>query len=175
MNTKKYIILLFVLLFTLFTSPIHAQQKIEAFIDYDYDGWVDVFFDSSDTKPYLKIRNDSSNREDIFLVEIIGKRGERFEVNLKNNYGTVLISHSFIPKLHIRVLVRGDSSEDDSTTLYAEPSASCNDIRVIQCVGQKRFAVVDFRDNWLLVSFDEDGEGVLSGWIPLINSNANPY
>ena len=141
-----------------------------AFIDYDYDGWIDVYHSLEDVSPFLRIRNEMSISEDIILIELLRREDDKFLVNITNGHDNVFIQNVYIDKTHIRVL-----AQYGVVHLYSLPDYSSAVTTTITEASSYRFYVTDCKGEWLKVSFPNDTGVCIEGWMPPEYQLANPY
>lgn len=161
------------LLFLLFYPS--SYQRLDdfpnnAFIDFDFDGWINVYHSLEDGNPFLSIRNEMSIHEDIILIELIKSEDNKFFVNITNGHDNVFIQNVYIDKAHIRVLAQYGVAH-----LYSLPDYSSAVTTTITEASGYRYSVTDCKDEWLKVSFSNETGVCVEGWMPPEYQLANPY
>lgn len=147
-----------------------AQEKCEAFIDWQYVQPVDVY-SAPGGKIIGQIRNDTV-AEDLIGLEILDSRKSFVRVK-----ATMLVSGKtqtgWIKKAdYIGAYYREERTPTMDLTLFTDPSTK-NPI-VIQSWTPGVLAIEKCKGEWVLVSTACDGKKIV-GWIRSIDLCANPY
>lgn len=163
-----------------------------AFIDYDYYGWVNVYNAADDTIPQVCVRNNEKT-EDLLLLELKERKGKRFLVNITDAEGRYVFQHVYIDNQHISILLQYGEARLYSKPCYTQSevlvtivdeglssvtrSQSPSSERLLTIIDAKQYkvSVSDIKGDWLKVGFTDKDGALWEGWLPPVYQLANPY
>lgn len=147
--------------------------RCEVNIDYDYDGFIDLYNNSETSFVFAKIRNNVIEDECVG-IEILEDCGSRFRVNmhLRDVGLSFRMEDVYIYKEHLITLAR---PIDYPMPLYSQPSLSSKIVASIENAYGYKYDVLDCFDDWLKVTFVDDENHRHTGWMAKKFQCSNVY
>ena len=159
---KSFILCLFVCC-QLLSAQNKPRFQCEVALDYEFDGYIDIFDDVNSSFVFARIRNNNLQDECIG-VEILESLDSRFKVNLHLK-GTGLpfrMENVYIKKEHLITLAR---AIDYPMPLYSHPSLSSKIVTSIENSYGYKYDVLDCYNDWLKVTFVDNKNQRHTGWM----------
>ena len=160
---KKYLFLFVLLAPAAFAQQTVSPCKSQVVLDYQYEGYIDVFYSVEDDFSFAKIRNNPFD-DTCVEVEITGRTEKMFQVNMRVCLGEYpfRMTDVFIKKENLIILSR---LLNHPMPLYASPSESGAVNLSVNYSHGYVYRVIDCWGEWLKVSFLDDTGKEHEGWM----------